>query len=72
MPNEMVPQSGQRVDASEREQRIGEIAVDILRGMKHCTVGFDPKIDLEDAKIESAAVPDEGDDTDLGMMNIKA
>src|ERR1022692_5299392 len=58
----MVPKGCEDVNANQCEQRVGQITVDILGGMKNRAVGPDPEIQPEQAEVEYAAVPDEGHD----------
>ena len=54
------------MNAREREQRIGEVPVQVFRGMKYGSIGFNPEIQLEETEVENAPVIHESDDADDG------
>ena len=56
-----MPQGRQCVRAGERGQRIGEIAMHVFRRMENGLVRADTEVDLKQAEVERAAVPEEGD-----------
>ena len=60
----VVPESRKGMDTNEREEDVRQIAVDILGGMEDRPVGSNSEIHLEQAEIEHAAVPNEGDDAE--------
>ena len=66
MLNEVVPEGRQRVHASQGEQRVGQITVNVLGGVKNGLVRFHAEINLENSEIECPSMPDKGHDTDDG------
>src|SRR5271157_1973521 len=62
----MVPKRGRRVQAGEREQRVGQPLMNVLGRMEDARVRSDAEIELEEAIIERPAVPDKGDDSEHG------
>src|SRR5471032_1711510 len=59
MPDKMVPECCQSVNAGEREQGVRQIAVNVLGGMKDGAVATHSEIDPEQTEVKGAAVPDE-------------
>jgi hypothetical protein len=58
----MMPEGRKGVKPSEREQRVGQVTVDILGRMKDCAVRSNPEIQPIQAKVEYPTVPDESHD----------
>ena len=63
MQAELVPESRQRIQARERKECVGKVAVDILGRMEYRPIGFGPGISLEKAEIKNTAMVDKGYDT---------
>ena len=64
MQHQMVPQGGERVQTCECEERIRQISVNILGGLKYCGVFLDPETEIKEAEMENAAMINEGHETD--------
>jgi hypothetical protein len=62
----MMPKGRKGVNASEREQSVGQVTVDILGGMKDCASRSNSWIQPKQAKVEYAPVPDESHDAKDG------
>ena len=60
----MVPKGSNRVETRKCEQRIRQIPVNILGGLKYCPVFFDPEIEVKKAEMENATMVNERDDAD--------
>lgn len=64
VPYKIVPQRSKGVQSREREQRIRQIPVNILGGLKYRPVFLDPEIEVKQAEMENAAMVNEGYKTD--------
>jgi acyl-CoA synthetase (AMP-forming)/AMP-acid ligase II len=62
--DEMVPESGARVQSHQCEQRVGQVSMDILGGIEDRAIGAHAEVHPEQAEVEHAAVPDEGHDAE--------
>jgi len=60
----MVPQGGKRVQTRECEERVRQIPVEILGGLKYRPVLFDPKVEVKESEMKGAAMVNEGHETD--------
>ena len=60
----MVPQGRKCVQTRERDERIRQISVNVLGGLKYRRVFLDPQIKVKEAEVENAAMIDEGHDTE--------
>jgi len=48
------------MQASKSEKAVGQIAVEILGGLKYRRVFFDPKVEVNETEMKNAAVVNEG------------
>jgi hypothetical protein len=64
VPYKMVPQGGKRVQARECEERVRQIPVEILGGLKYRRVLFDPKVEVKEPEMKDAGMVNEGHETD--------
>ena len=60
MQDEMVPQGGKRMQARKREERVRQIPVNILGGLKDSLILFNPEIEIKQTEMENAAMVNEG------------
>ena len=66
MADKMVPQSGDRMQPREREERVRQIPVDILGGPVYSPVLFNPEIKIKKTEVKNAAMVNEGHDAEDG------
>ena len=64
-----MPQRGEQMNADERKQRVREVTVNVLGGMKDRAIGAYTEVHPEQSEVERAAVPDEGHDSNGGVTN---
>jgi len=64
MQHKMVPQGGKCVQTREREERIRQISVNILGGLKYRRVFSNPEINVKKPEVKNASVIDESHDAE--------
>ena len=70
--DEVVIERGQRVQAGQAEQRVGQQLMDFFRRTEHAGRRGHAKVQPERPIVEGAPVPDKGDDAEDGMRTIRA
>jgi len=64
MQHQMVPQGGKCVQTREREERIRQVSVNVLRGLKYRRVFLNTGIEVKEAEVKNAAMVNERHETD--------